>query len=204
MHARAVAAALAALILTACGSSSDAGSSKDDAGSKQDERYFVTSDGQGLNRASAASYEAITKAQARASQVACDRAGTQGYQAWRSCWHELLDPLKTALNSVGAEFRVLTSQDFPARCIVELERGGQTFLGFAARVQALLDGIDSDKRPAQVRAMRAYGNTLTAVSTGSAKPFQDATRACYSPEDLESINAKPTPSSSPTASPANP
>ena len=203
MYARAVVAAVAALLLTACGSSSDGGSTKDDGG-KAEVRYFTTSDGQGLNRASAASYEAITKAQARASQVACDKAGTQGYEAWRGCWHELLDPLKNALTSVGAEFRVLTSQDFPDRCIVELERGGQTFLGFAGRVQALLDGIDSDKRPAQVQAMRAYGNTLAAISKGSAKPFQDATAACYSPEDLESINAKPTPSASPSASPSSP
>ena len=52
--------------------------------------------------------------------------------------------------------------------------------------------------------MRTYGNTLTAISKGSAKPFQDATQACYSPKDLESINAKPTPSASPTASPSSP
>jgi hypothetical protein len=200
MHARAVGAALAALLLTACGSSSESGSSEEKAGGKPDVRYFVTSDGQGLNRASAASYEAITKAQARTSQVACDRAGSKGYLAWRECWHELLDPLENALTSVGAEFRVLTSQDFPEPCITELERGGETFLGFAARVQALLDGIDSEKRPDQVKAMRSYGTTLTAISKGSAKPFQDATQACYSPKDLDSINAKPTPAS-PSASP---
>ena len=151
----------------------------------------MTSDGKGLNRASAASYEAITKARARASQVACDRAGTKGYLAWRECWHELLDPLKNALTSVGAEFRVLTSQDFQDKCITELERGGETFLGFAARVQGLLDGIDSEKRPAQVRAMRTYGNTLSAISKGSAKPFQDATQACYSPRTSRASTPSP-------------
>ena len=203
MPARAVGAALAVLLLTACGASSEADTSKEGGGSKAEERYFVTSDGQGLNRASAASFEAITKAQARASQVACNRAGAQGYQAWRQCGHELLDPLKTALTSVGAEFRVLTSQDFPEECITELERGGETFLGFAGRVEALLDGIDSEKRPAQVKAMLSYGAQLSAISKGSAKPFQDATQACYSPKDLESINAEPAPSGSPTPSPTN-
>jgi hypothetical protein len=198
--------AVAAVLLTACGSTSGGanGDSAPKAAASPTVKYFTASDVTGLNRASAAAYKAITKAQKRRSQAACDRAGNRGYVPWRACWHGLLDPVKNSLSSVGAEFRVLAGQDFPTDCLTRLKSGGETYLGFAGRVQGLLKGIDSDKRAAQERALRVYPTTLNAVLGGSAKPFQDATQSCYSPQDLESINAKPTPSATPSSSSSGP
>jgi len=117
--------------------------------------------------------------------------------AWRKCWHGLLDPYAKGLTHLGGEFTSLATGTFPAACVAELEKGAQTFAGFTRQVDALLAGIDSSDRRAQVKATRAYQGTVDGIAEGFTKPFQDITQACYSPEDLASINASPEPSPEP-------
>ena len=184
------------LVLCGCGSSSSSdGDAKEPSGPKtSDASYFVTADTEALNKAAATAQSAGTRARAVRNIKACN--DIDAYPAWRNCWHGLLDPYAKALTDLGGEFTSLAKGDFPAACVAELEKGGDTFSGYAGQVSDLLVGIDSNERGAQVRATKAYQKTLDGIATGFAKPFQDITQACYSPEDLASINASPSASPS--------
>jgi hypothetical protein len=91
-------------------------------------------------------------------------------------------------------FRSLSTRNFPEDCAIQIKRAAQTFTAFAGRVDTLLGGIDSDQRAAQVNAARSYQATVDGITKGYNEPFRNLTQVCYSPEDLASINASPTPS----------
>ena len=193
-------AALAGVLLVLCGcgsgSASD-GEPKEPSGSKTPSAsYFVTEDTDGLNQAAAAAQNAGAKARAVRNLEACNKI--EAYPAWRKCWHRLLDPFAKGLTDLGGEFTSLATGTFSAACVAELEKGAQTFAGFASQVDALLAGIDSNNRGAQVKAARAYQDTVDGIAGQFTKPFQDITQVCYSPDDLASINASPNSSPSPT------
>ena len=192
-------AAFVGVLLVLCGCGSGAASDdepKEPSGSKTPSAsYFVTEATDGLNQAAATAQAAGTRARAVRNLEACNKV--DAYPAWRQCWHRLLDPFAKSLTDLGGEFTSLASGTFPAACVAELEKGAQTFAGFASQVDALLAGIDSSDRRAQVKATRAYQGSLDGIAEGYTKPFQDITQVCYSPEDLASINASPKPESSP-------
>lgn len=198
MHRLVVALVLAFLLTSGCGSSGDqkspSGSSPE--ASTAPAGYFEEADTTAINKAASAAQKAGAKAQDQKNYTKCDRAGSKGFDQWRACWHRLLDPFQAALNALAAEMKALTSQDLPAACKSSLGSAADTFEGFARQVAGLLGGIDSDKRAAQAKSMRTYDKTLRQIAAGYTKPFQDMTQVCYSPSDLESINA--TPKSSPT------
>ncbi len=132
---------------------------------------------------------------------ACNKAGNRGYEQWRTCWHNLLDPFKASLTGLATELGTLAKRDFPEDCVTSLGAAEAAFTGFATEVEDLLAGIDSKRRAAQVRALRIYGTTLGEISKSFAEPFQAVTQVCYSPKDLASIQASPRPSPSPSESP---
>jgi hypothetical protein len=88
----------------------------------------------------------------------------------------------------------LRGKNLPPACREELERAASTFEARAKVVSDHLAGIDSDQRKDQQRVMRTYSASLDKMAKVWAEPFRDLTQACYSPEDLESINASPSPS----------
>ena len=199
MHRLVVATVLAFLLTSGCGSSGDretpSGSSPE--ASAKPAGYFEEADTTAINKAASAAQKAGARAQDPKNYKKCDRAGRQGFDKWRACWHGLLDPFQAALNNLAAEMNALTSQDLPAACKSSLGSAADTFQRFARQVAGLLGGIDSDKRPAQVKSMRTYDKTLREIAAGYTKPFQDMTQVCYSPSDLESINATPESSATP-------
>ena len=183
------------LVLCGCGSgsASDGEPKKPSRSETPSASYFVIEDTAGLNQAAATAQTAGTRARAVRNLEACNKI--DAYPAWRRCWHGLLDPFAKGLTDLGGEFTSLATGTFPASCVAELEKGAQTFAGFAREVDALLAGIDSSDRRAQVKATRAYQGSLDGIGEGFNKPFQDITQVCYSPEDLASINASPKPKS---------
>ncbi len=194
-----------ALSLTACGSaegtdSESTGAAADATGpatleSDQPEpgTFFVLADTDSINAVASEVQRAGAKARSAKSMKACNLAGDRSYQAWRTCWHALLDPLEVALTELASEFGTLTQREFPAECVGAMTSAQETYGGFASDVGRLLVGIDSDNRPAQVKALKVYGTTLEAIAAGFDAPFQATTQVCYSPADLASINASPSP-----------
>lgn len=163
--------------------------------------FFVGADSAAINAAASKAQRTGAKAQSTKGRNACDRAGDRGYRAWRTCWHSLLDPFAAALTRQASEFGILAQGEFPAECVAALTKAQDTFSGFASDVDRLVTGIDSDRRKAQVRALRVYEATMQAIATGFAAPFRAITGVCYSPADLASINASPSPSPSSGQSP---
>jgi uncharacterized protein YukE len=190
-----------ALTVSGCGS----GDAEPEGGEKKEPRptpttsYFVRADTDAINAAAVRAQRAGAKAQAAKEQAACNRAGGGGYEKWRTCWHNLLDPFKAALTDLAAELGTLTERDFSEDCVSSLEAAEAAFTGFAGEVDGLLAGIDSRRRAMQVRALRIYGATLEEISKSFAEPFRSVTQVCYSPKDLASINATPRPSPSPSS-----
>ena len=205
MHRIAVPVVLAALLLTGCGSNGSKDSADEPASGSgssakaepTDAAFFEAADTSAINKAAAAAQKAGTAARADAASRRCDKAGSKGYDAWRACWHGLLDPFASSLDSLAAEMNTLAAHDLPSDCVTELSHAGDTFAGFARQVSALLAGIDSEKRAAQVKAMRTYTSTLDRIGSGYTRPFQALTQVCYSPKDLASINASPRASATP-------
>lgn len=188
-----------ALLVTGCGSGdggSESDGDKDDPSASPTATYFVRSDTDAINAAAVKAQKTGAQAQAAREQAACNKAGDRGYEQWRTCWHDLLDPFKAAMTDLAAELGTLAKRDFPEDCVTSLAAAEAAFKGFATEVDGLLAGIDSKRRAAQVRALRIYGATLGEISKSFAEPFQGVTQACYSPKDLASINASPKPSPS--------
>jgi hypothetical protein len=183
----------AVVLLAACGSS-DAASKKSepDTSASPAATYFVQADTDAINKAAAPAQAAGTKAVSDTGIAGCNKL--EAYPAWRKCWHSLLDPFSRGLTRLAATFTTLAANDLPEDCVTELEGAAETFGGFAGRVDGLLAGFDSDERSAQAKAAKRYGKTVQSIIDGFAKPFQDMTQVCYSPQDLESINASPSPS----------
>jgi hypothetical protein len=202
-------ALIASIVLGGCGSGSDstaepksdspkspsaaasAGGDRE-ATASAEATYFVAKDTDKINKAAAAVQAAGAKAFNDARIKACNDVDT--YRAWRRCWHTLLDPYSKGLNGLVGALKDLRRQGFPDACRGELAAAARTFHTFGARVEGLLVGIDSTERAQQVASAKHYGTTLSAISQGFAKPFQQLTQVCYSPEDLAKINASPAPS----------
>ena len=159
--------------------------------------YFVRADTDAINAAAVKAQKTGATAQAAKQQKSCNKAGEQGYEQWRSCWHKLLDPFRKALAGLATQLGTLAEREFPEDCVTSLEAGEAAFTGFATQVDGLLRGIDSKRRVAQVRALRIYDTTLGEISKSFAEPFQAVTQVCYSPKDLASINASPRSSPNP-------
>jgi hypothetical protein len=190
-----------AMTLSGCGSgdgASESGGDKRDPSASPTASYFVRADTDAINAAAVKAQTTGARAQAGKQQAACNKAGSRGYEQWRTCWHDLLDPFKAALTGLSAQLGTLAKRDFPEDCVTSLEAAGTAFTGFATEVDGLLAGIDSKRRAAQVRALKIYGATLREISKSFAEPFQAVTQVCYSPKDLASIKASPRPSPSPS------
>jgi hypothetical protein len=162
--------------------------------------YFAQADSDAINKAAAPAQAAGTKAASAPAIAKCGRI--REYPAWRACWHALLDPFATRLTQLAGTLRSRTAGDRPSGCVAKVNGASEVFTGFEGRVEGLLAGFDSDDRAAQTKAVRQYRKTVQKILTGFAKPFQDVTQACYSPEDLASINASPSPGPSPSPSPS--
>ena len=190
----ALATALASLVLSGCGS----GSGSDKPGATQGSppaSYFTAADTGAINKAASAVQSAGAQAADAAKIAVCNK--TKAYPAWRRCWHGLLDPYSKGLRNLANVFTSLQPRGFPDACRTQLAAAAQTFSRFAAAVDPVLAGIDSNDRARQTSAGKAYGATLNAITQGFAQPFRDVTQVCYSPAELASINASPTPSPSP-------
>jgi hypothetical protein len=188
-----------ALAVSGCGSGdggSGSGGKKAAPAATPTASYFVRADTNAINDVAVKAQRTGALAQAAKQQATCNKAGSRGYATWRTCWHNLLGPFRTALAGLAAELGTLAERDFPDDCIDSLEAAQAAFTGFAGQVEGLLAGIDSKRRGAQVRALRIYGTTLGEISKSFAEPFRTVTQVCYSPKDLASINASPKPSPS--------
>jgi hypothetical protein len=172
------------------------GGEKGDPSASPTASYFVKADTDAINAAAVEAQKTGAQAQSAKEQKACKKAGGSGYEEWRTCWHNLLDPFEKALTDLAAELGRLAERDFPEDCVTSLGGAQAAFTGFAEEVDGLLTGIDSQRRSAQVRALRLYGPTLGEISKSFAEPFQGVTGVCYSPKDLASITASPRPSPS--------
>lgn len=186
---------IGALLLVGCGSGGDSSADTGDSGASPSAgpstTYFVRADTDQINRVTARAQKAAVAAQAQKRIEACDAKTAEGYAAWRACWHRLLDPFEASLRAVATTLTERGAQDLPQSCRTELERAATTFVARAKVVSGLLAGIDSEQRKDQDRAMRTYTGSLEKMAKKWAKPFQDLTQACYSPEELASINASP-------------
>ena len=180
----------AVLLLGACGSGdSSSGKSDTDKSASPSAGYFTLDDTAAINEVAAPAQAAGAKAIAPARMAACNKS--DGYPAWRACWHGLLDPFARGLGSLSETFKSLAAKDLPEDCVTQLETAAETVSGFAGRVEGLLRGIDSDNAAAQAKTAKKYGATVSGIQAGFAKPFQEMTQVCYSPKDLASINASP-------------
>lgn len=190
------------VLLTACGSGSGDSTSADSAPevlptpTSAAAVYVGAGDGDQVNAAGDKVWAAAGKAADVKEHKKCNKASTA---AWAPCWHALLDPVKTSLGGLADELKTLQDKKYAAAgCEGAFADARTTFTGFETKVTTLLDGIDSDERPAQEKAMEDYMDELTAIADGYTAPFQAITAACYSPEDLVRINASASPR--PTAS----
>ena len=193
----AVSTIVALLLLSGCGGESDSAAQPkaSEKSSTPKVAYFVKDDTDAINLATATAIEAGSTAVDKKNIAACNRASSKGYPAWRACWHALLDPLKSSLAGVQAQLATLSKKENrPEACATELDAAARTFGGFATKVDGLSDGIDSDKRADQLKTGKTYDTTIRRIGDGYAKPFQALTKVCYSPSDLEKIQASPTPS----------
>jgi len=165
--------------------------------------YFVRADTDAINAAAVKAQRTGAAAQAAKQQRSCNKARERGYEQWRSCWRQLLDPFRKGLAGLASQVGTLAEREFSEDCVTSLQAAEATFTGFATQVDGLLRGIDSERRVAQVRALRIYNTTLGEISKSFAEPFQAVTQVCYSPKDLASINASPrsSPQPSPSESP---
>lgn len=193
---------MCALLLVGCGSgaesssdaSADGSDSAESPSSSPSATYFVKADTAQINKVAAKAQRSAVAAQNRKRLDACDATTAEGYAAWRACWHDLLDPFTASLQSVAATMTELSTRDLPDSCREELEQAARTFAARAKVISGLLAGIDSEQRKDQDRAMRTYTGSLEKMVKSWSEPFQALTQVCYSPEDLESINATPSPS----------
>ena len=190
---------LASLVLSGCGSDessrAEPTTSKPSSSSSPESAaatFFDAEDTAAINKNAAAAQEAGANARTATSMSRCNKVGA--YPAWRDCWHRLLDPVSQGHAGLAGTFVSMAKLDFPPECIAQLARSGRTYAGFGKRIDALLRGIDSDDRSAQIKATKSYVSTLDGISRDFAKPFQSLTQVCYSPQDLASINSSPTPS----------
>lgn len=190
---------LASLVLCGCGS--DASSEAGPAPSKQSgssssgppaSDFFVAEDTAAINKDSAAAQDAGANARTATNISRCNKI--VALPAWRTCLHRLLDPVARGHAALAETFATMAKRSFPPECVAALARSEQTFAGFGKRIEALLRGLDDDDRRAQTKATTSYVSTLDGISEDYAKPFQELTQVCYSPQDLASINASPTPS----------
>lgn len=196
---------VATLLLSACGSSSDEAapasprSSSSSSGATPgsggvtseavDETYFTDAESDALNVPARTSQAAAARAVLPANQRRCNRARDRGFGPWRACWHGLLDPYSKDLLAVGAAFELLSSGAFGDRCVSELKKSNQVFVGLSRRVDRVLAGIDSSRYSAQVKAINSYNQTVDGVEAAYAKPFRATTRVCYSPAVLEKLDS---------------
>ncbi len=188
-----------AMTVSGCGSGeSDADDDKGDPSSSPTASYFVKADTDAINAVAVKAQTTGARAQAAKQQAACNKAASRGYERWRTCWHNLLEPFEAALTGLATQLGTLAERDFPDDCVTSLKAAEAAFTGFATEVEDLHKGIDSKRRAAQVRALKIYGTTLGEISKSFAEPFQAVTQVCYSPKDLASINASPRPSPSPS------
>ena len=191
------------LTVSGCGSGDkepESGGEKGDssASASPTTSYFGRADTNSINAVVVKAQQTGQKAQSPKEQAACNKASDQGYQAWRTCWHNLLDPLQAALTGIATELGTLAERDFPKDCVTSLEAAEAAFTGFAAKIEGLLAGIDSKRRAAQVRALKTYSATLGELAKSFVEPFRPVTQACYSPEDLAKLKASARPSPSPS------
>jgi hypothetical protein len=197
-----VTSALVVVLVSWCGSGSDSadsptGSSAEktpESGATQEQTYFERADSDAINRVAATAQKALATAYASKTQKKCNAAGSQGYAAWRACWHQALDPVERSLDGLAQEMQRLAGQDLPEKCVAELKTASATFADMGRKVARLTTGIDSDQRASQKRAMNSYDRDLLAIGNGFAPTFRSLTQVCYSPDDLASINASPSPS----------
>lgn len=198
---------LLATLLAGCGSGSESSSSdggsapsqaaSPEAGAVTAGAFFVTADTDAINAAAAPAQQALRRAAVEKAPARCDRQSSKGYDAWRACWHGLLDPVSEGLQGLAVQLNTLASRDFGEDCVRTLSAAADTFTGYSDEVGRLLAGIDGENRKAQSKAVNTYTPTLRKMATGFAEPFEDLTAVCYSPADLESINASPSTSPSP-------
>ncbi len=140
----------------------------------------------------------VSKAGAHAAETkrvkACNKAADRGVKPYRACLHKLLDPFATELGALATVFGTLAGRELPAECVESLGKAQVTYIGLKSQVEELLAGFDSDERKSQDRSAQKYYKTLDTIGAAYPKPFQEMTQVCYSPEDLASINASPSPS----------
>ncbi len=156
--------------------------------------YFTDTETDSINVVAAKVSKAAVNAAATKRVNACNKATSRGVKPYRACLHKLLDPYATELGALATVFGTLAGQDLPEECVTSLGKAQVTYTGLKSQVEGLLAGFDSDERKSQNRSARGYYKTLDAVATAYPKPFQDMTQVCYSPDDLASINASPSPS----------
>lgn len=200
----AVPSLLVALLLAGCGSTPSSGQADPAPTSSPrpsptvEAAYLVKADTARINRVALAAQAAGKRAGSARATARCNRI--DAYPAWRACWHDVLDPYRTSLSAMGTTMGSFTDRGFPEDCTTELGRARTTYAGLSGQVGGLLRGIDSPSRAAQTKAIRGYWRTLRRVERGFTSPFVPVTQACYSPRDLASINASPSPSASPSTS----
>lgn len=158
--------------------------------------YFKSADSDAINASYTKVLAAGAKAKDRERVAKCVKAGDKGYPAWRKCLHKLLDPFAATLTGLASGVGDLASPDLSAGCVSALDGAKSTFTAFRSKVDRLAAGFDSDDHEARKRAANGYFKTLEGIEAGYAEPFRVITQACYSPKDLESINASPSASPS--------
>jgi hypothetical protein len=186
---------LAAVLLVGCGGESEPKASPEAAKKSSAPAYFVKSDTDAVNQATTLAIAAGNRAVDKKKLTACNKASRKGYAAWRTCWHDLLDPLQSSLGGVQVQLTVLSEKErLPKACADELTTAAGTFADFAEEVDVLRAGIDSDDRAAQLETGRTYVSTIRRIGDSYAEPFQSLTKVCYSPGDQEELPTPATPS----------
>lgn len=191
------------LLTTACGSDaeSDAAASPSpsaEASSSPERQYFGDAESSAINDTALPAQDALTKA--HGSMARCDRAAESGgYPAWRRCWHRVLDPAEQGIADSSEVLDELAGRPLPPRCVAALTATSKLLAAHARTVGALTEGIDSNRRGVQQRAINRLQRVLEDAHGTFGKRFGGMTPLCYSPEDLKSIEAEP--SQAPTESP---
>lgn len=184
-------------VLAACGGGSDGGlaepsspSSPTSAASPA-EGFFVEADSTELNAAAQQAQDALAVVGSAKQIRRCNTAGDRGYDAWRKCFHQGLDPLVSGLDKASTKLEEMSDREFVSACQDALGSASTVLAEQRDVVAKMLKVVDGPPGAAVQRFARNFEDDAHKVRDTVSGEYSALTQACYSPEDLASINASP-------------
>lgn len=203
MHPRRLApsvlAAILATVVTGCGGADGAGGSSAPSAAAQSETpaeptYYTEADTDALNAVIGPASTAQQQMTRRAAVEACNGL-REDLKSWRACWTALVEPAARGLGQASTTVLGQVADDMPQACADASEEYASALKAARKDLERLLQDLTNGKAAVQRRAARDYAKSAEAAGTALTEALPDLTQACYSPADLASIEASPSPTS---------